>query len=394
MSNTPLTQDAPFLDTYARVPLTLIRGEGRRVQDDTGRWYLDAIGGIAVLALGQDHPKVKAAIHAQVDQLLHTSNLYRVPTPVKFAEKLVQMLDAVGVFLTNSGVEANEAAVKLVRKYHWRAAGSPPDGFCPRREIIVLENAFHGRTMMALAMTPREAYQAGYRPLPEGVRVVPADAVAEAISENTAAVFLEPVQGEGGCREIPHLDQIRAACDRHGALLVFDEIQCGLGRTGEIIHHPRPDIITMAKAIGGGLPLGACVVVSPKLAHTFAHGDHGSTFGGNPVACAAGLATLEVIESENLVQRCQELGERLKSGLEQAGAQVSGRGLIRGARNGMPPGPIVAEMRNLGVLVASAGPEAVRFLPAFTSTEEEIDEMVAAYAAAVRTLREKALPIG
>ena len=384
MTTPALTVDAPFLDTYGRFPLTLVRGQGRRVQDDAGRWYLDAIGGIAVLALGHDHPAVKAAIHAQVDTLLHTSNLYRLPVQRRFAEKLVAMLDGAGVFLCNSGAEANEGAVKLVRKHHWLAAGSPASGDSPRTELIVLEHAFHGRTFMALSMTPKPAYHRGFGPMNDCVKVVPADRVAEAVSERTAAVFLEPVQGEGGCREVPHLDQIRAACDATGALLVFDEIQCGLGRTGELIHHPRPDIITLAKAVGGGLPLGAILVVNPALASTLQPGDHGTTFGGNPVACAAGLATLEAIEREGLVARCAELGERLAAGLRAEGAEVSGKGLIRAARFGRPPGPVIARMRELGVLVCGAGADALRFLPAFNSTEDEIDEMVTVFGQALR----------
>lgn len=384
MTTAPLTVDAPFLDTYGRFPLTLVRGAGRRVQDEAGRWYLDAIGGIAVLALGHDHPHVKAAIHAQVDTLLHTSNLYRLPVQRRFADKLLSMMGGVGVFLCNSGTEANEGAVKLVRKHHWLAAGSPESGCSPRTEIIVLEHAFHGRTFTSLSMTPKPAYHRGFGPMNDCVKVVPADRVAEAISERTAAVFLEPVQGEGGCREVPHLDAIRAACDATGALLVFDEIQCGVGRTGELIHHPRPDIITLAKAVGGGLPLGAILVVNPALAATLQPGDHGTTFGGNPVACAAGLATLEVIEQEGLVARVAVLGDRLAAGLQAAGGEVSGRGLIRAVRFGRPTGPVIGRMRELGVLVCGAGADAIRFLPAFNSTEDEIDEMVAAFAQALR----------
>ena len=380
MTAAPLTVDAPFLDTYARFPLELVRGAGRRVQDSSGRWYLDAIGGIAVLALGHDHPDVKAAIHAQVDTLLHTSNLYRLPVQRAFANKLLEMLGGAAVFLCNTGAEANEGAVKLIRKHFWRQAGCPADGNSPRTELIVLEHAFHGRTMMALAMTPKPAYHLGFGPLPDCVKVVPADKVAEAVSARTAAVFLEPVQGEGGCRPVPGLHAIREACDKHGALLVFDEIQCGLGRTGELIHHPRPDIITLAKAIGGGLPLGAILVVNPALAQALQPGDHGTTFGGNPVACAAGLATLEVIARDDLPARCAALGARLRAGLEATGAEVSGLGLIQAARFGLPIGPVVARMRENGVLVVGAGADAIRFLPAFNSTEDEIDEMVAVFA--------------
>lgn len=380
-------KDAPFLDTYARYPLTLVKGEGNRVLDDQGRWYLDAIGGIAVLALGHGHPRVKAAVHAQVDELMHTSNLYRVPVQTALAQALVDLYQARGVFLCNSGTEANEGAIKLIRKHHWRLAGSPESGVAPRTEVLVLPSAFHGRTLMSLAMTPKPAYQQGYLPLPGPVRALPADELPAAVSEQTAAVFVEPVQGEGGCRALTdaQLRAIRAACDRTGALLVYDEIQCGLGRTGEIVHHPRPDLITLAKAVGGGLPLGAILVVNPALEGAFTPGDHGTTFGGNPVACAAGLATIQTIVEEDLPARCAALGDRLTAQLEAAGFTVRGRGLIRAAvPQGPSPGEVVARMRARGVLVCPAGVDSVRFLPPFTSTEAEIDELAQAFVESAR----------
>ncbi|MEL6341912.1 MAG: aminotransferase class III-fold pyridoxal phosphate-dependent enzyme [Myxococcota bacterium] len=364
----------PFLHTYARYPLELVQGEGRRVQDVEGRWYLDAICGIAVNALGHRHPRVQAAIHAQVDRLLHVSNLYHVDVQRRFAQTLTRMYGGGAVFLCNSGTEANESSVKLVRKYHWRRGD-------PRAEIIVLKDAFHGRTFMALSMTPRARYQEGFGPLAEGIRVAAHEDAAGMVSEKTAAVFVEPIQGEGGCRPVTVLPELREACDAHGALLVYDEIQCGLGRSGELLHEPRPDITSLAKALGGGLPLGA-TLASPKVAEAFQPGDHGSTFGGNPVACAAGLATLEIILEENLATRCATLGARLRMGLEAAGADVSGQGLMLGARTGMAPTPIIHRMRDRGVLVCPAGGDAVRFLPAFNSTEEEIDDMIAAFAGA------------
>jgi len=365
---------SPFLNTYARYPLTLVRGEGHRVQDSEGRWYLDAICGIAVSALGHAHPEVTAAIHAQVDQLLHVSNLYHVPVQQAFAARLGEVYGG-RLFLSNSGTEANETAIKLARKHHWLRDD-------PRAEIITLENGFHGRTYMALSMTPRDKYKQGFGPMAPRVRSLPhAEAVA-AISAETAAVVVEPVQGEGGCHVVDILPQLREACDATGALLIYDEIQCGLGRSGELLHDPRPDITCLAKALGGGLPLGA-TIAQPAVASAFSPGDHGSTFGGNPVACAAGLATLEIILRDDLPARCAALGLRLAAGLEAAGAAVSGAGLMRAARAGTPAGPLIDAMRERGVLVCPAGPDAVRFLPAFTSTEDEIDEMVAAYAAAL-----------
>lgn len=364
----------PFLHTYARYPIELVRGEGLRVQDAEGRWYLDGIGGIAVMALGHGHPAVRTAIHAQVDRLIHTSNLYHLGPQRELALALSGLFGDGAVFFSNSGGEANEAAVKLVRKHHWRRGD-------PRAEIIVLDGAFHGRTLMTLAMTPKPAYRQGYDPFPAGIHVVAEADAAQAVNDRTAAVFVEPVQGEGGCRPIGVLPALRAACDAHGALLVYDEIQCGLGRTGSLHHAPQPDARTLAKALGGGLPLGA-LVVGPHLADTFQPGDHGSTFGGNPVACAAGLATLQVILDEDLPARCAVLGERLKAGLEATGMEITGRGLIMAAHLDGLSAPVIAGMRERGVLACPAGPQAVRFLPPFVSDEAAIDELVAAFAGA------------
>ncbi len=365
----------PFLHTYARYPIELVRGEGLRVQDSEGRWYLDGIGGIAVMALGHGHPAVRAAVHAQVDRLMHTSNLYHLGPQREIAGLLSGMYGGASVFLSNSGVEANEGAVKLARKYHWRRGD-------PRHEMIVLDHAFHGRTLMALAMTPKPAYQQGYEPLPEGVRVCTPEEAAAAVNERTAAVFVEPVQGEGGCRPIEVLPELRAACDAHGALLIYDEIQCGLGRTGEIRHDPEPDVRTLAKALGGGLPLGA-VVAAPHLAEVFQPGDHGTTFGGNPVSCAAGVATLRTILDQDLPARCAAMGARLRAGLEASGVRVTGRGLIQAAWVGPNPGRVVDAMRERGVLVCPAGGEAVRFLPPFIIDEEAVDELVAVFRASL-----------
>lgn len=381
-----MTADAPFLHTYGRYPLTLVRGEGRRVQDADGRWFLDAICGISVTSLGHGHPRVLAAVQAQVDALWHTSNLYHVPVQTQFATTLCRLMGGHGVFLCNSGTEANEAAVKLVRKHHWRTEGQPD--VVARNEILVLENAFHGRSLMSLAMTPRAAYQQGFGPLPGGVQVATVDTIASRVGPQTAAVFVEPVQGEGGCRPVPEatLLALRAACDRHGALLVYDEIQCGLGRTGVLQHSPRPDLITLAKTLGGGFPLGALLVVNPALLGALGPGDHGTTFGGNPVACAAGLATLDAIEQDGLADRCATLGARLRSRLEAAGATVRGRGLMLGVVTGGPPGDVIARMREEhGVLACAAGGDAVRLLPAFTSTEAEIDVIADAVLASIAT---------
>lgn len=367
----------PFLHTYGIRPLTLVRGEGLRVQDDAGKWYLDACTGIAVMALGHGHPRVLAAVREQVDQLLHVSNLYHVPVQQRFAARLSATFHDAAVFLCNSGTEANEGSVKLARKYHWRR------GDTERVEILTVDNAFHGRTLLGLAMTPKDKYRTGFGPMPGGVRSVPVPALPDAISERTAAVVVEPVQGEGGCVPVGNLPEIRAACDAHGALLVSDEIQCGLGRTGSLHAPVRADIVALAKALGGGFPLGAVVAVNPALHDAFQPGDHGSTFGGNPVACAAADATLETILDEDLPANCAAMGARLKAGLEGLGLRVTGQGLMLAAHLGRDAKPVMEALREHGVLACPAGAEGVRFLPPFTIDAAAVDELVAAMAASI-----------
>lgn len=364
----------PFVSTYKTPPLTLVRGEGHRVCDADGRWYLDAATGIAVQALGYNHPRVTSAIQAQLAGISHTSNLYTVPVVQQLAGLLSQTFDGGAIFFTNSGVEANEAAVKLMRKAAFRQGASH------KTEILVLEGAFHGRTMLGITMTPKAAYQEGYHPLVPGIRVVARDRVAEEIGPQTLGVVVEPVQGEGGCVPVPNLAGIRATCDAHGALLMYDEIQCGLGRKGVLRILPRPDLMTLAKAIGGGLPLGALIAIKPELQEVFQPGDHGSTFGGNPVSCAAGKAVLEVILEQRLWENCALLGARLSAGLRETGVTVTGAGLMVAAHLGRPSGPVMEAMRARGVLTVGAGNEGVRFLPPFTITAGEVDQIVEAFA--------------
>ncbi len=365
-----------FLHTYARYPLEIVTGEGCRLRATDGRWYLDGIAGIAVMALGHRHPAVRAAVHAQVDALLHVSNLYSVGVQTALADLLSQTFGGGSVFFSNSGSEANETAMKLVRKHHSRRGD-------PRHEVVVLEHAFHGRTLMALSMTPKPRYQEGMGPMAEGIVVATARDAAAAVGPRTAAVVVEPVQGEGGCRPVEVLPELRAACDAHGALLVYDEIQCGLGRTGRLHHDPEPDVRTLAKALGGGLPLGA-VVAAPHLADTFQPGDHGSTFGGNPVACAASLATLRTILDEGLIERCKVAGARLRTGLGATGVEVRGTGLMLAAVVGEAAPAVVEGMRERGALVCPAGPDAVRFLPPYVISDGEIDALVNAFDGALR----------
>ena len=371
-----LNPSHPFLHTYARYPLTLVRGEGVRVQDDQGRWYLDACTGIAVMALGHAHPEVKAAVLAQLDGLWHGSNLVHMPSQQACAQRLSSAFDDAAVFFTNSGAEANEAAVKLVRKHHHRRGD-------PRTEILTATHAFHGRTLLGLAMTPKDKYRVGFGPLPPDIRSVAADTLAEAISEKTAAVVIEPVQGEGGCRPVQQLAEIRAACDAHGALLITDEIQCGLGRKGYFRTPVRVDVVTLAKALGGGLPLGAAVAVNPELHDAFQPGDHGSTFGGNPIACAAADTTLRIILEQDLSANCAAMGRRLRTGLEGMGLHVTGQGLMLAAHLGRPAAPMLAALRDHGVVACPSGAEAVRFLPPFIIDEGHVEELLAATAAAL-----------
>jgi len=371
-----LNPSHPFLHTYARYPLTLVRGEGVRVQDDSGRWYLDACTGIAVMALGHAHPEVKAAVLAQLDGLWHGSNLVHMPSQQACATRLSRAFDDAAVFFTNSGVEANEAAVKLARKHHHRRGD-------PRSEILTATHAFHGRTLLGLAMTPKDKYRTGFGPLPPDIRSVPVEDLAAAVTERTAAVVIEPVQGEGGCRPVTQLAAIRAACDANGALLITDEIQCGLGRKGHFRTPVRSDIVALAKALGGGLPLGAAVAVNPELHDAFQPGDHGTTFGGNPVACAAADATLRIILEQDLPARCGSMGGRLRAGLEDLGLEVTGQGLMLAAHLGRPAAPLLAAMRDRGVIACPSGAEAVRFLPPFIIDEGHVDELIAATGAAL-----------
>ena len=360
----------PFLHTYGRYPITLVGGEGARVRDDAGRWYLDACTGIAVMALGHGHPAVRAAILSQLDAVWHVSSLYHIPSQQRFAQLLSETYGDGAVFLCNSGAEANETAVKLARKHHWRR------GDTDRVEILSATHAFHGRTLTGLALTPKAVYREGFGPMPEHFRNLPISQLADAVSERTAAVFIEPIQGEGGCRVVEDLQALRAACDAHGALLVTDEIQCGLGRTGTLHPEVRRDIVTLAKALGGGLPLGAAVAVNPEVQDAFSPGDHGSTFGGNPLACAAAEATLRTILEQELPARCAELGVRLRSGLEDLGLCVTGAGLMQAAHLGRPAAPVIDALRENGVLVCPSGKEALRYLPPFTLTDGELDEIL------------------
>jgi acetylornithine/N-succinyldiaminopimelate aminotransferase len=385
MSATELLQDrygAAMMLTYGMPPVALARGEGCVLWDVDGNRYLDLIAGIAVSALGHAHPALVEAINRQAAQLVHTSNLFLHERQVELAERLIGLLGSEGrVFLCNSGTEANEAALKLVR----RAQG-------PQRPVIVAaEHGFHGRTMGALSLTGKESIRLPFEPFGVAVRFVPygdAAALAEAVGSDTAAVFLEPALGEGGVVPAPagYLKAARAACDEAGAMLVLDEIQSGLGRTGEWFAHQSegvlPDVLTLAKGLGGGLPIGACIGLG-RFGSVLGKGDHGSTFGGNPVACAAALAVLDTIERDGLLAHVTKLGAHLAAGIEGLKhplvSGVRGSGLwLAIALTGVAATAVAATAQRQGFLVNAVQPDAVRLAPPLILSVAEADSFIAA----------------
>jgi acetylornithine/N-succinyldiaminopimelate aminotransferase len=367
--------EAALMGNYGTPPVALARGEGCRVWDVDGREYLDLYAGIAVSSLGHAHPAIAAAVSRQVAAIAHTSNLFLHEGEVALAERLLALLDAPGrVFFCNSGTEANEAAIKLARRAR------------PQGKIVVLQEAFHGRTYGALSGTPQEAKQAPFAPLVPGFEVVAKspDAVVRAVDENTAAVLLEPIQGETGIHVLDQgvLRAARAACDEVGAALIFDEIQTGMGRTGTLWAYEQtgvvPDAMTSAKALGGGLPAGA-LVTGPGLADVFETGDHGSTFAGGPVVARSALVALEICSDPALLASVRTLGERLRAGLaELAGvADVRGRGLMVGVDFAEGVSAVEIARRALleqRLVINATGPSTVRLEPPLVVSEAEIDE--------------------
>jgi len=360
------------IPTYARAPVEFVRGRGTRLWDSEGEEYLDFFSGVGVTNTGHCHPAVVEAIRDQAERLMHTSNLYYTEPAMRLARRLSESSLGGKVFFTNSGAEANEAALKLARK---ASAG---------REVVVVHGAFHGRTYGALSATPQEAKQAPFAPLVPGFVAVPADpaALREAVGEQTAAVLLEPIQGESGVHVLSEevLRTAREACDESGAALMFDEVQCGMGRTGTLWAYQAtgvvPDAMTVAKALGGGLPIGA-LITSPRLADVFDVGDHGSTFAGGLVTAAAALAALEVIADPALLRGVVEVGERLATGLADLPHVVSvrGRGLMLAAELDLDAREVVQRALLKQRLVVNApAPTTVRLLPPLILTEDEVDE--------------------
>ncbi|HEY7266474.1 MAG TPA: aspartate aminotransferase family protein [Solirubrobacterales bacterium] len=369
------------MQTYPRMPVEFVRGEGARLWDSEGNEYLDFLAGISVSSVGHCHPAVVEAVRAQAGALMHTSNLYLTEGGVRLAERLASSSLGGRAFLCNSGTEANECAIKLVRKHaHGRGLARP--------EIVVLEGAFHGRSMGSLSATPGLATNESFAPYLPGFRTVArddADALRGAVGESTAAVMLEPIQGETGVNVVADelIGAAREACDTTGALLVFDEIQTGMGRTGSLWAYEqlsvRPDVITSAKALGGGLPVGACVT-GPETADVLERGDHGSTFAGGPLVAAASLATFDVIDDAELLRSVRELGGRLREGLEAIDGigEVRGRGLMIGARlEGADAREVASGALEQGLIVNPIGSETLRFLPPLVIAEDDIDEALA-----------------
>lgn len=381
------------MNTYARLPVAFTHGEGSWLYDETGKRYLDALAGIAVNTLGHNHPRLVAAIADQASKLLHTSNLYRILGQEQLSDKLAALSGMAEAFFCNSGCEANEAAIKLARFFgHQKEIETP--------NIIVMEKAFHGRTMATLSATGNRKAQAGFEPLVSGFVRVPYNDL-EAIrnvgehNQNVVAVMLEMIQGEGGIHiaDITFQKELRALCDQKGWLLICDEVQCGVGRTGKWFGYQHaevlPDIVTLAKGLGSGVPVGACLT-SGKAAGLFKPGNHGSTFGGNPLACRAALTTLEVIEQDGLMARAHTLGEALRNDFAAALAgqtgvvSIRGMGLMIGIELNRPCGELVGRALAQGLLINVTSDTVVRLLPPLTFGDAEAKHLVDSLSALIR----------
>jgi acetylornithine/N-succinyldiaminopimelate aminotransferase len=372
-----------LLPTYARADLAFERGEGVWLTSTDGTRYLDFAAGVAVNVLGHAHPKLVAALTEQAQKTWHVSNLYRIPQAERLAERLCEASFADTVFFGNSGAEAMECSIKMARKYH--AVSGRPERF----RFVTFEGAFHGRTLATLAAGGQKKYLEGFGPITEGFDQVPFDdleAVKRAATDATAAIIIEPVMGEGGVRVVPpeFLKALRELCDQRGLLLVFDEVQTGIGRTGELFAYQRtgvtPDIMALAKALGGGFPIGACLATA-EAAKGMTTGTHGSTFGGNPLATAVGNAVLEVVLEPEFLDRVrrnsilvkQRLAE-LKDRYPTVIAEVRGEGLLIGLRAVVPNGDLVSELRAERLLTVAAGDNVVRLLPPLIVDEEELSQ--------------------
>ena len=375
-----------LMHTYNRFPVAIRKGRGMKVWGTDGKEYLDFLGGVAVNCLGHCHPKVVIAIQKQAQRLIHISNYFHIESQTKLAKILVENSFADKVFFCNSGAEANEAAIKLARRYFKEVSGKN------KFEIITAFNSFHGRTLGTLSATGQEKFKIGFDPLVPGFTHVDFNdigAIENAITKDTCAVMLEPIQGESGVK-IPapdYLGEVRKLCDRHGILLILDEVQTGMGRTGKLFAYEHsgitPDIMTLAKGLGGGVPIGA-MLATDTVAAAFVPGTHGSTFGGNPLACSAAIATIDVlIEDGFILDQCKRMGEYFNKKLEELHkefpsiiAEVRGVGLLVGMELTRDGAPIVQACLERGLLINCTAGNILRFMPALIITEKEIDHLV------------------
>lgn len=387
MTNEEIYQkdEAYYMPVFARYPLVLTHGEGPYVYDADGKKYIDYLGGIAVNVLGHAHPALVKAISEQAGRMIHCSNLYYTEAQAVLAEKLVKLSGLGKTFLANSGAEANEGAIKLARKY---TTQNDPE----KNEIITAWHSFHGRTLATLTATAQPKYQQGFGPLPQGFKYATYNdlaALEAVIGDKTSAVLLEPIQGEGGVH-VPdgdYLKKVRALCDQHGALLIFDEIQTGVGRSGTFFAYEqadvKPDIVTLAKGLAGGVPIGA-ILATDEVAAAFHAGDHGSTFGGNPLACAAANAVLDTLQAENLLEHCKAMGASLSGALQKLQAkypslisEVRGKGLIIGMQLTKPGRGIVDACLQQGAIINCTAGDVLRFVPPLIINQGNVDELIA-----------------
>nr|WP_145545016.1 aspartate aminotransferase family protein [Variovorax boronicumulans] len=381
------------MNTYSRVPIALSHGQGVRVWDTNGKQYLDALGGIAVNTLGHNHPKLVPALQEQLTKIIHSSNYYHVPGQEQLAAKLTELAGMTNAFFCCTGLEANEAAIKLARKFGH-------DKGIERPEIVVYEKAFHGRSIATLSATGNTKVQQGFGPLVEGFIRVPLNDI-EALkaktegNPNVVAVFFETIQGEGGVNPMraEYLQQVRKLCDERDWLLMIDEVQCGMGRTGKWFAHQWagivPDVMPLAKGLGSGVPIGA-VVAGPKAAGIFGPGNHGTTFGGNPLAMRAGIETIRIMEEEGLLENAARVGAHLKQALAQAFegmAQIKdirGQGLMLGVELDRPCGVLTARAAERGLLLSVTADSVIRMVPSLILTKADADEIVAILAPLVK----------
>ncbi len=383
------------MNTYGRVPMALSHGQGCRLWDINGKSYIDGLGGIAVNTLGHNHPKLVPALQDQISKIIHSCNYYHVPGQEILAKKLVELSGMTNVFFCCTGLEANEAALKLARKYGH-------DKGIERPEIVVYEKAFHGRSIATLSATGNPKVQAGFGPLVEGFIRVPLNDIealkkATAGNKNITAVFFETIQGEGGVNpmRVEYLQQVRKLCDENDWLLMIDEVQCGMGRTGKWFAHQWagivPDVMPLAKGLGSGVPIGA-VVAGPKAANIFQPGNHGTTFGGNPLAMRAGIETIRIMEEEGLLAHAAKMGDYFKAELAKAFAgnpgvkEIRGQGLMIGIELTKPCGELVKQCADNGLLLSVTADTVIRLVPPLIITQAEIDEIIAILTPLVKKL--------